>query len=407
MRRLLLSILLLALPFIANAETAQIEGIWYEMIADIKEAKVIKDPNTSLINGNYNGDVVIPEKISFNGVEYSVTSIGENAFASCFKLTSIAIPKFLTNIGAGAFHNCYNLKNITIPNTVTSIGNSVFAGCSSLSNIIIPNSVTSIGNEAFFACTSLSSITIPNSVTSIGYSAFQSCLNLTSVTIPSTVTNIGNSAFFQCTSLTNITIPHLVTSISECMFSYCTNLVSVTIPNSVTSIGNSAFSGCSNLTNITIPNLVKNIGYETFYRCYKLTEVYCLAEQVPSIDNTAFKETPIANAILYVPANALDDYNATTSWNGFGTIVALTNEDILKTNSEQIMPILVQAHDERITIQGVKSGIAISIYTIDGTEVASCIAAQQGVVHTFDTNLQNGDIAIVKIGSKSVKVVMK
>ena len=74
MRRLLLSILLLALPFIANAETAQIEGIWYEMIADIKEAKVIKDPNTSLINGNYNGDVVIPEKISFNGVEYSVIS---------------------------------------------------------------------------------------------------------------------------------------------------------------------------------------------------------------------------------------------------------------------------------------------------------------------------------------------
>lgn len=57
--------------------------------------------------GGYSGDIVIPEKVTYNGVECSVTSIGEDAFYYCTSLTSITIPNSVTSIGEDAFEYCY------------------------------------------------------------------------------------------------------------------------------------------------------------------------------------------------------------------------------------------------------------------------------------------------------------
>ena len=45
---------------------------------------------------------------------FSVTSIGNNAFSSCGKLTSVVIPESVKNIGNGAFINCTNLDSCYI-----------------------------------------------------------------------------------------------------------------------------------------------------------------------------------------------------------------------------------------------------------------------------------------------------
>ncbi len=230
---------------------------------------VVLSENTCAVSGYYNRvtvDDIIPSEVTYNKKKYSVTTIGDYAFANC-NLTDITIPSSVTTIGGGTFDGCTNLTNITIPNSVTTIGGRAFNGCIGLTNITIPNSVTTIEYSAFNGCIGLTNITIPNSVTTIGNGAFNGCIGLTNITIPNSVTTIGNGAFNGCIGLTNITIPNSVTTIGNGAFNGCIGLTNITIPNSVTTIGNGAFNGCIGLTNITIPNSVTTIGDYAFGGC--------------------------------------------------------------------------------------------------------------------------------------------
>lgn len=202
------------------------------------------------------GTFSIPATVTINGIEYSVTSIGKNAF-----------------------ENCDNLQSVTIPNSVTSIGNYAFTYCSNLQSVTIPNSVTSIGNDAFRNCSSLQSLTIPNSVTSIGNYAFAWCENLQSVTIPNSVTSIGDHAFAGCSRLQSVTIPESVTSIADYAFAYCSILQSVIIPNSVTNIGEKAFFKCENLQSVTI-NSNPKIGENAFLNTSATVTMNLTASQI-------------------------------------------------------------------------------------------------------------------------------
>ena len=168
----------------------------------------------------------------------SVTSIGQQAFYCCRGLTSIVVKE--GNTVYDSRNNCNALietatntlvngcKNTIIPDGITSIGDNAFNTCFGLTSIEIPNSVTSIGECAFYNCTGLTSIEIPNSVTSIGNSAFYECKGLTSITIPEGVTSIGERAFYHSTSLTSIEIPNSVTSIKHNAFGFCFGLTSIT-----------------------------------------------------------------------------------------------------------------------------------------------------------------------------------
>ena len=271
MKKQFILFFLIFLPLMARADAVEIDGICYNLVFKAKIAEV-----TSNSNG-YSGEIVIPEIVSYDGLEYSVTSIGSRAFYGCSGLTSV-----------------------TIPNSVTSIGSSAFSFCSGLTSVTIPNSVTSIGDYAFWDCSGLTSITIPNSVTFI-----------------------DDYAFSSCTGLTSVTIPNSVISISGGSFSFCTGLTSITIPNSVTFIDNYAFFGCSDLTSVTIPNSMTSIGNNSFGNCSKLTDVYCYAETVPYADNDAFKDSYPEYMILHVPEGKVDAYKAAEPWNQFKDIILM------------------------------------------------------------------------------------
>ena len=103
---------------LANAEEVEIDGLWYNLVSKAQIAEVIKYKN----NQYYTGDIVIPEVVTYQDVEYSVTSIGENAFYGMTALTSVTIGNNVTTIGKAAFYGCSRLASVIIPASVTSIG---------------------------------------------------------------------------------------------------------------------------------------------------------------------------------------------------------------------------------------------------------------------------------------------
>ena len=111
MKNLITSFLLLALPLLANAYDALVDGIFYNLNVEEKTSEVTFE-NTNY--NSYSGEVNIPEKFTYEGIEYSVTSIGDYAFYDCLHLLSINIPKSITSIGKSAFSNCNDLTSVYI-----------------------------------------------------------------------------------------------------------------------------------------------------------------------------------------------------------------------------------------------------------------------------------------------------
>lgn len=204
---------LLTLAIVGTATTALaydfvVKGIYYNINGN--NATVTYSCNnppqyySSGYEGDYSGEVIIPETVSFNGITYTVTAIGGQSFYKCPRLTSISLPKSIKSIGNSAFFNCYNLKYLTFPESVTSIGEGAFLYCSALENVIIPDSVISIGKEAFEFCSKLAEVTIGSSVSSIGSYAFYST-NLKFLTckaiIPPTVANTNSFSDYSSPKL--------------------------------------------------------------------------------------------------------------------------------------------------------------------------------------------------------------
>ena len=398
--QLALLIAVLCVSVQAHAYDCNVGGIYYNLNSSDNTAEVT-------YSYKYEGAIKIPQSVRYNGSSYSVTSIGEFAFATCSgltsvtipnsvmsigncafygcrSLTSVTIPNSVTSIGANAFYECTGLTSVTIGNSVTSIGGGAFHYCSGLTSLTIPASVTSIGEYAFLECTGLTSIVvdkgnvnydsrdncnaiietatntlitgcnstiIPNSVTSIGNYAFRECTGLTSVTIPNSVTSIGIYAFLKCTGLTSVTIGNSVTSIGEHAFYGCSGLTSVTIPNSVTSIGRYAFSACSGLTSVTIPNSVTSIGERAFCGCSGLTSVTCLAPTPPECGDYALTDIDKSKCTLYVAKEYVSLYKEAEEWRDFYNIVGLLGVDDITVDADDAETLY-----DVYNMQGVKVG---------------------------------------------------
>lgn len=223
MKRLLTLLAFVAMSITTFAYDAYVGGLYYNLKSTTKEATVTYKKSGT---GSYSGSIIVPEKVTYNGVEYNVTTIGADAFSRCSGLTSVTIPNSVTSIEIYAFYNTPSLESVILGNSVTSIGSSAFTSCSSLTSVTIPNSVTSIGSYAFNDCTSLTSVTIPNSVTSIGSSAFRGCSNVKELIYADGCTTALNTGL---TKIEKIVIPNSVTSIADYAFSQCYDIKDVIV----------------------------------------------------------------------------------------------------------------------------------------------------------------------------------
>lgn len=67
--------------------------------------------------------------------------------------------------------------------------------------------------------------------------------------------------------------------------------------------------------------------------------------------------------------------------------------------------ILIQTNNGTLNISGPENGTNIDIYTSSGMMIGSAKSSSESI--SIATGLRNGEIAIVKIGNKAIKVIMK
>lgn len=279
---------------IATAYNFAVDGIYYKYVS--KTDKTVAVTYKALADGTYSGSVTIPETVFYDGIEYTVTKIGEKAFYYSYELSSFTIPNSVTAIDGEAFLNCSSLTNITIPNSIITIGESAFAKCRKLKNVTLGSSLKELGDHAFAECGVLENIEWGNSLETIGIGAFHSCDSLLSVVLPNSLKEIKKAAFER------------------------SGITDIVIPNSCTTIGDDAFFQ-SHLTNITIGSGVSSIGGDVFFECF-LKNVTCLATTPPTMSNWNYYYVSVPDdAILYVPLGTKSIYENAAYWWKYKTIV--------------------------------------------------------------------------------------
>ena len=112
MKKQLLLFAMILLPLVASAHDIEVQNadgvtIYYNYINDSTELEVtFRGRGFDSYSNEYQGNVVIPEEVTFMNRTRKVTSIGCWAFFRCSGLTSVTIPNSVTSIGNDAFYDC-------------------------------------------------------------------------------------------------------------------------------------------------------------------------------------------------------------------------------------------------------------------------------------------------------------
>lgn len=190
------------------------EGIWYKVIDERNREVEVTHPDweTNPDNSYCSGDVIIPSTVEYNGITYTVSRIGTNAFwakdpwdgkgGETVLAKSVTLPSTITSLAYSAFRSC-DMDSIVLPNDIYSIPEECFHGGGK--TIILPSNLKRIGRNAFTGC-GFEEITIPEGCEIITEYAFSSCGRLSKVNLPSTIQTIG-SRCFEGTSLINMLLP--------------------------------------------------------------------------------------------------------------------------------------------------------------------------------------------------------
>ena len=137
----------------------------------------------------------LPGTVTYNGVTYTVTTLGDSAFMNCTNLALTSLPESITTIKYQAFMNCTNLALTSLPEGVTNLPNNVFYGCTNLALTSLPEGLTFIGSSTFKDCPNVSITTLPVGLVNIGSTAFDSVSSMDSIVMLGSPETIKPTAF--------------------------------------------------------------------------------------------------------------------------------------------------------------------------------------------------------------------
>jgi len=362
---------------------------WCNIYFETSDANPLDKAHHLFVNGSEVKNLEIP---------YSVTSIGQFAFAGCSAFTSIYLS--LTEvIGDFAFSDCSGLSGAVIPETVSSIGRSIFSDCPNIEYLEVERTnpyyespdfcsaiIEKATNTIVMGC---KNTTIPYYVQTIGYGAFSGCTGLTSIDIPSSVATIAAYAFDSCTELSTINFSEGLTTVEKSAFSYCSSLDDVLFPNTLTSIGDFAFYECDALKSVSLGYSITDIGTHAFI--YSSLSSINIPATVKSIGTGAFQEC----ALTSIKVNSANQYY--DSRDNCNAIIETASNKLLFGCQSTVIPNTVTAIEDYafyncngLTTINIPNGV-----TSIG-ECAFCVSNNLTEVNSYIT-----DLSAVSVGDQA------
>ena len=376
-------------------------------------------------------------KFPYNQIETiivgsEVKTIEENAFLGLNNLTSVHI----SDIPAWCRMSFGNASS----NPLTYAGH-LYLNDNEIEDLVIPDSITTISPEAFWSCRYLRSVTL--NCPKVG--SWFSGSTISNVVMGDKVESIDDYAFASCTGIKHITIGKGLSNVSVRAFANIENLEDVTCyAENVPTTDKTAFEksypdyamlyvpeGSIEAYKATAPwSSFKNISAAKDYapddaeKCATPTISYsngnitfdCETEDVVFVSDikdddiknytsTSIQLSATYKITVYATKTGMKKSgvaSATLCWIDVEPKTEGINNGIAQVPAKAV---LIQAADGAINVQGCDDGERIGVYSINGCQVGTSVS-QNGTA-TINTTLQPGSVSIVKIGQKSVKVMMK
>ena len=270
-------------------------------------------------NNDINGTVTVPKRITYQGVNYPITSIGTQAFKDCKKMKRILLPLTVTEIGTEAFSGCSELTEIVLPPELKKIGNFAFEHCKKVKTIeLYCETPPELGQHSDFYLYGVTLVVPPKTADIYGTKepwsdakAIVERSDNTSSNIFWTTAETGQKFICKVTNqdegTASIISYGILTPYINCEESYDDVAGELKIPFSVTkenvpyninTVEQNAFNSCD-ITNVRIPATITRIEKGAFKNCKQLTYVRIDGGKVEIADD-AFDGLP-ENAVLSVP----------------------------------------------------------------------------------------------------------
>jgi hypothetical protein len=383
-----------------------------------------------------------------NEIPQTVEKVDDGAFAGCCGFTTLYFTQNVS-IGNSAFEGCKDLESVTI--SKGKIGQWAFASCPNLKQINILSEVNSIGCYVLQNCSDEISVYVEES---------SNPLEIT--TRPSNYTaktgNIGHlylgrgERFWGYERLKTLTIG---ANISEVQLNYATSLKAI---YSKVEIPNQCNVNFSNNTYVNaklyVPTGTKDKymaaeGWKNFFlieemdvdkmwngqgnpyddsqskeKCERPTINYangklsftCATEgaicqsTITDTDISSFSGNEVQLTVtytinVYATASGYENSDVVTATLCWIDVDPKTEGIENSVSQVRANAVLIQSHDGTLSIAGVADGTDIAVFSTSGQMVGS--AKSYGTTSTFTTTLRSGSVAIVRIGDKSVKVIMQ
>ncbi len=256
MKKIFTSFILLFVAILAQAYDFKVDGLCYAILEGGYSVEVTSEFTSQADYQNNYADlqeVEIPYEVEYDGVQYTVLGVGENAFTPARNLESVEFSGIeygrFFYIKSRAFAGCSKLKEVDFV-SVNEFGNQSFAD-TAIEEVELNGNVKITGNP-FSICDNLTKLRIFGG-TGDRYDSRENCNAIIETktntlisgcknsTVPSSVTAIGEQAFYACENLTLENLPTSVISIGRQAFAYCTNLAIEHLPTSVVNVGANAF----------------------------------------------------------------------------------------------------------------------------------------------------------------------